>query len=201
MSKISEVEMCNLALSHVGLGELIQSLDDDTTPARQCKLLFTPTAIDLLIRYNWSFAERKQYLALLDGVSPVDYTYAYTYPSDCLRFREIYNSLSLKSPPIKYAIQLSADNKSRYIETNQATAIGVYTVDVSDKASSWSEFFTMAFIWGMAMKLVIPLTRNSKMIQAVSGLAEVNIAQMVGLDLNEDYESFEEYNGFTAVRK
>lgn len=200
MSILSKVEMCNLALSSIGLSELIQSLDDDTTPARQCKLLFKPSAIELLTLYNWSFAERKQYLALLDSVEPVDYRYAYSYPSNCLRFRGIYSSLS-SSEPIPYGIQLSEDGKGRYVITDQPTAIGIFTVDVSDDTGAWSEFFSSAFVWKLASKLVTPLTRNSGLIKTIIQLAQINIAEMVSLDCNEDYEPVEGYNEFVEVRK
>lgn len=81
----SEVGICNKALSRLGIDQMIESLDDPNTRARQCKLHYEETRDEVLADFPWNFAQVAVALSLVSGVSVPGWSYAYRYPSDCLR--------------------------------------------------------------------------------------------------------------------
>jgi hypothetical protein len=78
----SEVDICNMALSGIRGGS-INSLDEASLQAQQCKLKY-PFLRDMLLRdVPWNFAHKEDALALLTD-DLFNWVYAYQYPSDCL---------------------------------------------------------------------------------------------------------------------
>ena len=62
-------DICNIALSSIGQGR-IDSIDEDSEAARQCKLHYELTRKNLLSSYRWGFAERSEKLARVDTTVP-----------------------------------------------------------------------------------------------------------------------------------
>lgn len=94
----SSVEICNLALVHLGQ-EPILTLDDTSKEARLCRRLYDPTLEALLRSYPWSFAIRRVLLAQEVEPPVFGFSYQYTLPSDCMRI------VSLSVPDGMYSIE------------------------------------------------------------------------------------------------
>lgn len=86
MANITDI--CNMALAFLSKGR-IASLDDETEPARQCKLFYDVTRQHLLRDYSWGFAKRVSKLAELDDSNPY-WEHVYVYPNKCLNVRKIF---------------------------------------------------------------------------------------------------------------
>lgn len=83
----SDVDICNLALSHVGDEAQVAAIDppDGSIQSAQCGR-FYPIARDLLLEMHpWTFATKRVVLAEVDNPSPWDWKYAYALPSTCIR--------------------------------------------------------------------------------------------------------------------
>lgn len=80
----SETEICNRALIKLGEKTII-SLDDDSKPARVCKVLYEPTRDYVLRSHPWNFAIKRVELARNSAGPEYDYSYSYKLPTDCLR--------------------------------------------------------------------------------------------------------------------
>ena len=80
----SEVDICNLALTHIGQ-KSITNLTDDTQEARVCNLFYSDTRDSLLRSHPWNFAIRRVELALLPTTPAFQFGYEFSLPSDCLR--------------------------------------------------------------------------------------------------------------------
>lgn len=149
----SEVEICNLALSHLG-SYTITALTDASQEARKCKLYY-PIARDFVLRdFPWNFAERRIYLALLSGVDPVGYEYAYQYPVGCLKAREIYNEI-IGGEPVDFTINAVEDLSDKMLLTNEANALLIYTAGITDP-----NVFDIAFINALSFKLASDLAQS-----------------------------------------
>jgi len=86
----SVVEICNLALSNIRAGS-INSLDENSLQAQQCKLKYPIMRDRLLAELPWSFNHKIKTLAVLtDDV--FNWNYAYQYPSDCLKINRLISS-------------------------------------------------------------------------------------------------------------
>lgn len=83
----SEIDICNLALGHIRAGT-INSLDETSVQAKQCKLKYPIMRDQMLQDSPWQFAGAIKPLALL--VADVfGWAYVYQYPSDCLRINRM----------------------------------------------------------------------------------------------------------------
>lgn len=83
----SVVEICNLALSNIRAGS-INSLDENSLQAQQCKLKYPIMRDQLLAELPWSFNHKIKTLAVLtDDI--FNWNYAYQYPSDCLKINRL----------------------------------------------------------------------------------------------------------------
>ena len=78
-----KVEIINLALARLGESP-IQSLGEDSVPARAANLLYDSSRQAALRDFNWNFALKIERLARFDG-NPVDFRLTYALPPDCLR--------------------------------------------------------------------------------------------------------------------
>ena len=76
-----------MALSYIRAAT-INSLDENSVQAKQCKLFYATTRDQMLEDTPWNFASGIKQLSLL--VTEVfDWAYTYQYPSDCLRINRI----------------------------------------------------------------------------------------------------------------
>lgn len=86
----SETYICNLALSNIRSAG-INSLDEGSAQAQQCKLKY-PLMRDMMLNdYSWNFAHK------IKPLTPVDHeifnwAYAYQYPTDCMIINRIVGS-------------------------------------------------------------------------------------------------------------
>lgn len=83
----SEVDICNLALAHLGDEAGVAAIvpPDGTVQAAHCGR-FYPMVRDLLIEaHPWTFAIKRAVVSEVTNPSPDDWAYAYTLPSGCLR--------------------------------------------------------------------------------------------------------------------
>lgn len=179
---MSDVSLCNRALSEIGTRSTITSLDEASPEAVQCAIQYTPCRQTLLRSAHWGFA-RYQLLLTQLGVNsdipnlvPYPWRYKYAYPSDCLKLRyllappiNVANSIApnvgdpflpqcLPSRANRFILASDIDG-SRIILSNVPNAIGVYTRDVID-TDHMDPSFQMALVKYLAANLVIPLSGN-----------------------------------------
>lgn len=193
----SVVEICNLALSHLG-AYTINAITDASQEARKCKL-FYPVARDTTLRgHPWNFAEKRPYLALVSGADPVGYEYAYEYPSDCHNFREIYNDIEGQKP-IKFTITASADLKSKMVLTDQEDAIGIYTGKVEDPNVFDTTSIT-ALSYMLASFLAQPIAKKIGLQKAMLAMYGAYMSSAVVSNASESQDVKEYDNPFIAAR-
>lgn len=154
----SDVQICNMALMEIGHQKLIQSLEEQSVPANYCKTLYIPTRDALLESYHWGFAKKTQTLALLDETPAPGWTYAYSYPSNCLLPRRIQTA-NIWDDPIPFEMQY--DGEKRVIYCNTASPVLEYTVKLTDPGL-FSPLFIKALALELASLMVVPLAAGSK---------------------------------------
>lgn len=84
----SEVEICNLALSHIRSGS-INSLDESSIQAQRCKLVYPFLRDQMLQDAPWQFNRSLKPLAVLTDTL-FNWVYVYQYPSDCLFINRLH---------------------------------------------------------------------------------------------------------------
>jgi hypothetical protein len=177
----SEVDICNLALGHLGDNATVASLDppEGSAQAEHCAR-FYPMARDALLElHDWNFATRRAQLALV-GSAWTEWLYAYAQPSDCL------NVIAVMSPDANddYSSQLNMgfsqvgsvnngqgiytpqpyvceidDQGRQVVYTNQQNAVLRYVAYVTD-TTKFSPLFTETLSWRVASLLAGPIIKG-----------------------------------------
>jgi hypothetical protein len=82
----SEVEICNLALSHLGDEATVASIDppEGSAQAEHCARFYRVARDVVLELHAWSFATHRVQLAQLE-VPAWNWTYAYAKPASCIK--------------------------------------------------------------------------------------------------------------------
>lgn len=175
----SEVEICNLALGHLGDRATVASINppEGSAQAEHCQR-FYPIARDTLLEmHDWGFAARRITLAAV--TSPTDsWQYAYAKPSDCIRARAILppeaaddyavqwvgSGFEFAPPAAGYYVPQpfameTLSTGSEVILTNTEDAVLRYTARVTD-TTKFSHLFTMALSWHLASLLAGPVVKG-----------------------------------------
>lgn len=169
----SEVDICCLALSHLGDEAMVTSIvpPDGTVQAAHCKR-FYPFARDLLLEaHPWTFATRRVALAVTDNPSPFDWSFAYELPADCIRplsallpgTPEIYYGTETDAGSHPYLVETDADG-DKVLFTNVETAVLRY-IAVTTDTSKYTPGFTLSLSRLLAAYLAGPIIKGSEGMQ------------------------------------
>ncbi len=128
---VSAVRICNLALSIIGASSNLESLDENTAEAQQCKLWYDHAREQTLIAHNWNEARKRLALAA-HSEDPPDgiWIFRYQYPSDCLVAREIENPLGKDADAVPFEVETDTAGDTKSILTDVEDAVLIYTRDL-----------------------------------------------------------------------
>lgn len=196
----SEVQICNLALSHIG-ARRIQSLNDPIPEARECKL-FYPIARDAALRDNdWAFARKRIALAQLTEEF-IGWDYAYGYPRDCHKDREIWNGIGYPAEPhekVPYEIASNSTLDGSVILTNEEAAYLVYTAKVTN-VNVFDAMFIDAISFRLASDLAIPVKGKSDLQKDFMQQYTMFMGRAQVASANQGHPTPTDHNSFVAAR-
>ena len=179
----SEVDICNIALSHLGDTATVASINppEGSAQSEHCAR-FYPTSRDALLEMHaWNFATRRASLALLTASIPT-WSYVYAMPNmvihmiavlppaanDDYSCRASWPSQYGCNPeivpaagsytPQPYSLE-TLPTGAQVICTNQESAVLRYTTQVTDPAL-FSPLFVMALSWLLASMLAGPMMKG-----------------------------------------
>ena len=149
MSAISEVKICNLALTRLGETR-ITSLAENSEQARSCNAIYEEIRDEVLSDHPWNFAQKRATLATLSG-EPVftddGMTVQYQKPTDCIKITHVNISFA--------RIKLEGD---RILSDTSGLKIK-YTFRNTDPQKYFPKFI-MAFATRLAAELAYGLTSS-----------------------------------------
>lgn len=197
----SKIFICNLALSNIGKDN-INALTEQSAEARACNQFYDHARDTLLQAYPWSFAGKTQALAQVTNDKPGQWGYAYKRPTDCLKVRWIRPAYSATdncrlTPQQEISFPHEVEGDTIYCDLSPAFLR--YTFKLED-ASRYPPLFVDALSWHLAVRLAMPLTRDTKVRAEAYQLAlgTSGTAQMA--DANEEQHSSDIESEFVEVR-
>lgn len=179
------VDICNLALGHLGDSATVVSLDppEGSAQAEHCARFYPIALAALLERHPWGFATIRVPLSPLGSNPSSSWSYAYAMPSDAVNLLAVLasdaasdNSVSpvATAPdyglpgqlavyagaytPQDYIAESQADG-TEIILTNQEGAVLRYTRLVTD-TNRFTPLFTETLSWLLASKLAGPVLKG-----------------------------------------
>jgi len=185
----SKVQIAKLALQHIGDKYDITSLSEATPEAEQVNLVFDDVRDMTLRAHPWKFAVKYSSPAALVAGPPdvVNWTYAFTYPADCLKVLNIVNPLGRDKKPVPFEIANDAsDNK--VIMANEEEPTLRYIKQETD-SEKYDPLFVMALSYRIAQYIAIPITGDRGMMNDMKQLADEEIGKAAMESANEGIEA------------
>lgn len=181
----SEVDICNLALGHLGDNATVASIDppEGSAQAEHCARFYPIARDSLLELHNWNFCSRRAQLAQVDCPWP-EWRYAYAMPANTINVVSVLppqatndysqnaysgngfgtTSWDRRPPaaglyvPQPYSCE-SDTNGNGVIYTDQENAVLRYTVRVEDP-TQFSPLFVQCLSWHLASMLAGPVVKG-----------------------------------------
>lgn len=183
----SEVQICNLALAHVGISQAIASLESTSNDALQCRLQYG-VCRDLMLRdFAWPFARKFRALDLVDTADGSQdwtdqWTYAYRYPVDAVRILGFL--VGNRIDPITRPMELGDDTQGQLIYCDEASARVAYVSHVTNPARFPADFVE-ALAWKIASRLALPLAARPDLREQAEQAFQRAVAEAKVSALNE----------------
>lgn len=188
----SVVEICNLALSHLGDSASVSSIDppEGSAQAEHCARFYPIARDSLLEQHSWQFATRRSALAQVQNVA-TEWLYAYAEPNDCLSklavlapdARDDYSEpmvlngtyLGVRTgigiyTPQPYCSEIAEDG-SPIILTNQQNAWLRWVARVTD-TNRFSPLFVETLAYWLASKLAGPVLKGTEGVRMGEAMAQ-----------------------------
>ncbi len=177
----SVVNICNMALSHIGSDARVSSISppDGSVEAGYCAAFYDMARTELIEPGNWRFALARAPLALLATNPSTAWAYAYALPSGCMSPKRI--------PRPDLGVTVFTQDTVRYspndddsadftvegdvVYTNASDAVLIYVRDVTD-TSKFTPSFTSALSYLLASYLAGPIIKGNEGLRIGDGMRE-----------------------------
>lgn len=158
----SAVDICNLALGHLGDEATVSSIDppEGSAQAEHCQR-FYPIALDALLGdHNWTFAIKRKALAAL-GTPPASWSFSYAFPTDCITALAVISPTDTDATAGNDFEIETLDNGTRVIYTNVEEATLRYVRRITD-LTKWSALAATALARLLAAYLAGPVIKGTE---------------------------------------
>jgi len=155
---MTETEICNLAMIHLGTKTISNYATDQTENARLLRIVFESSVNKVLEDHNWNFATQIEALAEIDQTIP-GYDYVYAVPSDCLYIQKILDT-EYSDTVYEYEVIRIESLNATVILTNLEAAYIKYTSKIFDYGLFNSNFIN-ALSYLLAHTVAMPLTGDA----------------------------------------
>jgi len=153
---ITKIDICNMALSHLGMNP-ITSLLEDNPSVRACNNFYNPSRDAVFSEYRWPFATVKEALVgVSDEALELEWEYVYVYPTQAARVWSVYNEGTVDTmDKEEFEVVFQVANNRRVICSNNDTAYAEYTYRVQD-----TNIYDPAFIISFSLRLAASMAHT-----------------------------------------
>jgi len=189
----SEVDIANSALNLLG-ASTISAFTDDSKNARLVNQRYEPVRDRVFRSHAWNCLHKRVQLAQNTTAPVVEYSYAYSLPSDCLRVLKIHNGTtdSIVSE-IDYKIE------GRNIVTNEGTVYLIYIAKITDP-NLYDTYLQESISHQLAADLCYAITNNATLANNYMVRADERLREARFVDATENSLGTIESNEFTDAR-
>lgn len=124
---MSQVDVCNMALAHLGHADGIVDITEDSPQARACKIFYDLALKSTLRGANWPFAKRIVAPALVEEDPNTLWKFSYRQPATCLKVRRVVSGYKVDTQETRIPFEPGNDNSGTLIFTDRQEAEIEYT--------------------------------------------------------------------------
>lgn len=184
----SKTELCNMAISHLGVGKEIANIETEQSQEASACRRFYDTARDATLRdFPWPFASKIVTLSLISTLTDSEYTYSYRYPSDCVDARRILSGSRNDSRQSRVTYKILKDDAARIIYADLENAELEYTSRVEDP-SFYPPDFQLAFSFRLAGLIAPRITKGDPfgLRKSAMDMYDMEISRAKAASINEE---------------
>ena len=184
----SEIAICNMALSHLGVAKEIANLEtENSQEASACRRFFAQARDNTLRDYPWPFATKITTLALVEADPNEEWGYSYRAPTDFLRINRILSGVRNDSARTRVPYRIVRDESGLLIYTDKEDAEIEYVMRETDP-SRYPGDFTMALSLRLAAYIAPRLTAGDpyKLGERALRLHSLEISKAEATSVNEE---------------
>lgn len=149
----SATEICNFALSHLGVSKEIASLQTEkSAEASACRRFYDLSLESTLRDFAWPFATKIETLGLVEENPNTDWGYSHRYPTDCLDIRRILSGIPQDTRDSRIPYKIGRDDSGLVVWSNLSDVTIEYTAR-SEDPSIYPADFILAFSLRLAMHI------------------------------------------------
>lgn len=161
----SEVDICNLALSHIGQDANITSISppDGGFEADKCAMFYPIARDGLLEKAAYRFALRREALTEFADNPSTQWSYAYSLPNACIRPLAVLLEGAIDdTAPQPYDIETMADGQMILL-TNAPPGATLKFIMRQTDTTKYTPTFIEALSWRVAAYISGPITKDLKL--------------------------------------
>ncbi len=195
MAEISDTLIANMALTHVGAENDIESLLEETVEAKAVNTWYDFSLLQALEAFDWSFARRRVVLTLHgDTISTTSqqplagvWGFRYVYPENCVVVRKMQHPNAPPDNALPFEIELNLDGTEKTIVTNVENAVAVYTFNQT-AANLYTPGFVLALSFAVAANIAYTLTAKLSIAKEMERRFGIAVGHAAANMLNEAVE-------------
>lgn len=196
---MDDVTVCNMALSHIGK-DSIQLLTEASVQAEACNTFYENSRDAALEAVDWNFARHRQSLALLVETPPDDWTFVYSYPSNCVRILRLAHVMRNPRRPYPFEVALNAAGDAKVVLSDVQDARAVYTRRITNE-NLFPPLFVEMFAYKLAAAIAIPLTRSPEIAESMEKMFNLKKSIAAAQTMNEGDDDDTVESEFVAARR
>jgi len=183
----SDVDICNMALSHLGNYGTINSISTPRNDKERVFALWYDISRQSLLKLTMpNFALARKLVSELVATIPFGYDNCFEYPSDCLKVLGL-GEISQKAD-YAYSIERHPTNEGLAIYTDDNWTDGLqlrYIKDVTD-VNSFSPEFKMLLSWYLAGNVAMDITQDSNKMITIEKILPSKMSELSGMNAQEN---------------
>lgn len=157
---VSVTDICNLAISHLGVGKEVGNVEtDDDEEASAFNRFYETTRDEVLREFPWPFAVKTVDLGLVEEDPTVEWAYSYRYPSNAIQLKRILSGIRNDNQDSRIPYRITRDDGGLLIYTDLEDATLEYIFRETDPGRFPSDFVT-ALSYLLAFKMAPRLTKG-----------------------------------------
>lgn len=165
---MNKVQICNMALSRIGVSRFIESIDELTTEAEVCSLFFDNAVEKTYQEGKFANLQKYEALQLIAEEPNGEWLYVYRYPIDCLKLEKIVMPYTTNHDPrwpddwynesphntVEYTRGRYNDRDVIFTNLEEATAV---FLPKPDPDHSFDQSMGSIIAWRLASEICMPL--------------------------------------------
>jgi hypothetical protein len=190
----SPVQVCNLALSHLGQPAITSITAPKSESEQVCALWYDVTRQALLREYVWRFAKHRANISR-SGTPLFDWASAYTLPPDFLRLLSVKGTIEVHQTDY-YDIEDGAI----LLQGNTATVPLRYIRDVTN-VQSWDALFSILMSLTLALNMAYKFTLKKGLLDTLNNRYTLELPKAITVNSQERPPRRIQRSNYLAARR